>query len=105
MAGFRTFCFALVLLSFPMTARSDRLQLANGDEWAWQAKFLRSSPGSAQWKQIDDSVKRALDKQGLEDHGKRIDAVGQNIQNLADSIFGKVRLESQRIRRKIRKAS
>lgn len=43
-------------------------------------------------------------QQRLEEHGKQIDAVGQNIQNLADSIFGKVRLESQRIRRKIRKA-
>ena len=28
----RTFCLALVLLSFPVTARGDRLQLANGDE-------------------------------------------------------------------------
>lgn len=32
MARLRTFCFALVLLSVPMIARGDRLQLANGDE-------------------------------------------------------------------------
>lgn len=32
MARFRTFCFAFVLLSFPINAHADRLQLANGDE-------------------------------------------------------------------------
>ena len=36
--------------------------MTNGDEWAWQAKFFRFSPGNSQWQQIDDSVKRALDK-------------------------------------------
>ncbi len=34
----------------------------SGDEWAWQAKFFTSTPGPVQWRQIDDSVKTALDK-------------------------------------------
>ena len=37
-------------------------KLSNGDEWGWQAKFFLTSPDTAQWKQIDDSVKTALDK-------------------------------------------
>jgi hypothetical protein len=37
-------------------------QLPNGDEWAWQAKFFRTSPGQGQWQQIDKSVKTALVK-------------------------------------------
>jgi len=36
-------------------------QLPNGDEWAWQAKFFRSSPGGSQWQQLDKSIKTALD--------------------------------------------
>ena len=32
----------------------------NGDEWGWQAKYFLRSPGAAQWRQIDDSVKAAL---------------------------------------------
>jgi hypothetical protein len=35
--------------------------LPNSDEWAWQAKFF-TSVGDSQWKQLDDSVKTALDK-------------------------------------------
>jgi len=37
-------------------------QLPNGDEWGWQAKFFLSSPNASQWNQIDDSVKKALEK-------------------------------------------
>lgn len=37
-------------------------QLANGDEWAWQAKFFLTSPAQSQWQQINDSVKTALQK-------------------------------------------
>ena len=37
-------------------------QLPGGDEWGWQAKYFRSPPGSSQWKQIDSSVKTALEK-------------------------------------------
>jgi hypothetical protein len=35
--------------------------LPNSDEWAWQAKFFTSVEDS-QWKQLDESVKTALDK-------------------------------------------
>ncbi|MYI36467.1 MAG: NACHT domain-containing protein, partial [Acidimicrobiaceae bacterium] len=35
--------------------------LPNGDEWGWQAKFFESSLTSAQWNQLDRSVKKALD--------------------------------------------
>ena len=34
--------------------------LPNGDEWGWQAKFFMSALRTAQWKQLDDSVKSAL---------------------------------------------
>ncbi len=37
--------------------------LPNGDKWAWQAKFFVSPPDDAQWQQIDESVKTALDKE------------------------------------------
>ncbi len=37
-------------------------RLPKGDEWGWQAKFFRSSPDKAQWKQIDESVNTALKK-------------------------------------------
>jgi len=37
-------------------------KLPNGDEWGWQAKFFLSSPDSNQWRQLDDSVKTALEK-------------------------------------------
>jgi hypothetical protein len=33
----------------------------DGGEWGLQAKFFLSPPGPAQWKQIDESVKRALE--------------------------------------------
>ncbi len=36
--------------------------LPNGDEWGWQAKFFLSSPNSNQWNQLDESVKKALEK-------------------------------------------
>lgn len=37
-------------------------QLPNGDELAWQAKFFTFVPDSNQWKQVDESVKTALEK-------------------------------------------
>lgn len=37
-------------------------RLPNGDEWGWQAKFFRSTPGSSQWRQLNDSVRKALEK-------------------------------------------
>lgn len=36
--------------------------LPDGTLWGWQAKFFTTSPRSSQWRQIDDSVKTALDK-------------------------------------------
>jgi len=38
------------------------LKYPNGDEWGWQAKFFLSSPGPKQWSQLDNSVKKALEK-------------------------------------------
>ena len=35
--------------------------LPDGSEWAWQAKFFRTL-GDNQWKQIDKSIRTALDK-------------------------------------------
>lgn len=37
-------------------------QLADGNEWGWQAKFFLASPESEQWGQIDGSVKTAIEK-------------------------------------------
>ena len=36
--------------------------LADGSEWGWQAKFFTASLVDAQWRQIDDSVRTALEK-------------------------------------------
>ena len=36
--------------------------LPDGNEFGWQAKYFRSPPSSSQWTQIDDSVKKALEK-------------------------------------------
>ena len=36
-------------------------RLPNDSEWGWQAKYFRTSPTPSQWKQIDSSVKRALE--------------------------------------------
>lgn len=37
-------------------------KLPNGDEWGWQAKFFLSPPDNNQWGQMDESVKKALEK-------------------------------------------
>jgi len=37
-------------------------KLPNGDEWGWQAKFFLSPPDSNQWSQLDESIKKALEK-------------------------------------------
>lgn len=34
----------------------------DGQEWGWQAKFLTKRPGKTQWQQVDNSVKKALEK-------------------------------------------
>ncbi|MBI3470758.1 MAG: ATP-binding protein, partial [Candidatus Solibacter usitatus] len=36
-------------------------RLVNGQEWAWQTKFF-TSMGDAQWRQLDESVRTALDR-------------------------------------------
>ncbi|MCX6644996.1 MAG: hypothetical protein NTY09_01350 [bacterium] len=36
--------------------------LASGDLIAWQAKYFIATPGDNQWAQLDDSVKKALEK-------------------------------------------
>ena len=37
-------------------------EFRDGSRWGWQAKYFVNSFGRDQWRQIDDSVKRALDK-------------------------------------------
>ena len=37
-------------------------KLPSGDEWGWQAKFFLSPPGANQWSQLDDSIRKALEK-------------------------------------------
>ncbi len=36
--------------------------LPDGNEWAWQAKYFMGPMEAQQWRQLDDSVKTALDK-------------------------------------------
>jgi hypothetical protein len=36
--------------------------LPGGDEWGWQAKFFLFSPDTSKWRQLDESVKTALEK-------------------------------------------
>ena len=43
-------------------ALSHYWKLPDGEEWGWQAKYFLSTPNDNQWKQIDKSVKKALDK-------------------------------------------
>lgn len=72
-AGFEELCVQLARRESPADARFERkgtpdagvecyCVLAGGGEWAWQAKYFTSSPRDAQWSQIDDSVRIALDK-------------------------------------------
>lgn len=37
-------------------------KLPDNNEWGWQAKWFPTSPSSSQWTQIDNSVKKALEK-------------------------------------------
>jgi len=37
-------------------------KLPNGDEWGWQAKFFLTPPDNNQWRQLDESVQKALEK-------------------------------------------
>ena len=72
-AGFEELCAQLARRETPHGAEFRRLgspdagaecycALADGSEWAWQAKYFLSSPGTTQWRQIDDSVRVALDE-------------------------------------------
>ena len=70
--GFEELCSQLARLESPSDSKFVRkgtpdagiecyCSLPNGDEWGWQAKFVFEL-GESQWQQIDDSVKRALEK-------------------------------------------
>ena len=72
-AGFEEICAQLARSETPKGAKFVRkgspdagvecfCVLEDGSEWGWQAKFFTSSPGSSQWKQLDKSVQKALDK-------------------------------------------
>ncbi len=37
-------------------------RLPNSDEWGWQAKFFRTAPNATQWREIDESLKNAVEK-------------------------------------------
>ena len=71
-AGFEELCTQLARLETPDNAKFTRTGnpdagvegycvLPSGDEWGWQAKYFFSL-GDSQLRQIDDSVKTALDK-------------------------------------------
>ena len=72
--AFEELCCQLAQLeTFPQDSQFYRIEapdagvecywkLSNGKEEAWQAKFFLSSPNENQWKQIDKSVKTAIDK-------------------------------------------
>ncbi len=66
-------CQVAQLEDFPKDSRFYRIEapdagvecywaLPNGKEVAWQAKFFLTSPNENQWKQIDKSVKTAINK-------------------------------------------
>ena len=70
--GFEELCVQLASLESPRDAYSNRpgspdggvefyCVLPNGDEWGWQAKFFLERLEKDQWRQLDRSVKRALD--------------------------------------------
>ncbi len=70
--SFEELCSQLARAESPQNARFERkgtpdagvecfCVLPNGDEWGWQAKFFHTL-GNIQWRQIDQSVKTALEK-------------------------------------------
>ena len=72
-AGFEGLVAQLARAESPADARFERVGapdagvecycvLKDGGEWGWQAKYFTSALTTSQWRQIDDSVKTALDK-------------------------------------------
>ena len=70
-AGFEEMCSQLARLEVPAGTEFIRkgspdggvecfCRFGDGQEWGWQAKFFREALGSAQWNQLDRSVKAAL---------------------------------------------
>ena len=70
--GFEELCSQLARLETPTGAEFVRTgspdsgvecfsRLEDGREWGWQAKFFRSALRDPQWRQLDRSVKAALD--------------------------------------------
>ena len=70
--GFEELCAQLARVEAPEEAKFVRkgspdsgvecyCELVDGTEWGWQAKFFTASLGNSQWRQLDDSVKAALD--------------------------------------------
>ena len=71
--GFEELCIQLARAETPERARFISLGapdagvecycvLDDNSEWGWQAKYFISTLTNAQWKQIDDSIEKALDK-------------------------------------------
>lgn len=72
-AGFEELVSQFARTEIPTDARFERVGapdagvecycvLKDGREWGWQAKYFTSSLKNSQWRQIDDSIKTALDK-------------------------------------------
>ena len=70
--GFEEFCAQLARAETPADGRFVRkgspdagvecfAVLSNGEKWGWQAKFFTSALGATQWRQLDGSVKTALE--------------------------------------------
>ena len=70
--GFEELCAQLARLETPSDARFVRkgtpdagvecfCKLQDDSEWGWQAKYFATSLTSVQWRELDHSVKRALD--------------------------------------------
>ncbi len=70
--GFEELCVQLARAESPRDSRFERkgtpdagvecyAVLSNGEEWGWQAKYFNTL-GNAQWSELDNSVKTALNK-------------------------------------------
>lgn len=71
-SGFEELCAQLARVEAPEDANFVRkgspdsgvecyCMLPDGSEWGWQAKFFTAALETSQWRQLDDSVKSALD--------------------------------------------
>ena len=71
--GFGKFCVQLASIEAPACAKfiatgdpdagvECYCVLPDGSEWGWQAKYFTSTLQDTQWRQIDDSIKTALEK-------------------------------------------